>query len=109
MKSFCTFLRRRGRGGLLLALFAAIVGCGYGELSPRTYDYAKALYSICNRRDERRLDEFATLVGEDLRRGEISAQEADWLNDVVAQARGGHWEEANAAARQLLEDQVEGR
>ena len=93
---------------LLVTLGAMLAGCGYGEVSPRTYDYAKALYSICNRRDESRLDQFASLVDDDLRDGKISEQEADWLNDVVAQARNGQWQQANAAAREMLEDQVDG-
>ena len=104
-----SWLHRNRSRCLQVALCLGTLGCGYGELSPRSYDYAQALYSICNRRDESRLDQFAGLVDDDLRQGKISAQEADWLNDVVAQARDGQWQEANVAARQMLEDQVEGR
>lgn len=106
------FRARRPGPLLIIALLAGsplLNGCGYGEVTPRGYDYAKALYSICNRRDEARLEQFASLIEADLSDGEISEREGDWLNDIVAQAREGHWSEANAAVRRLLEDQVEGR
>lgn len=90
-------------GGLLLA------GCGYGEVTPRCYDYAKALYSICNRRDAERLQEFTQLVETDLQAGELAEREADWLQEIADQARSGDWSAAQAASRQLLEDQVQGR
>lgn len=87
-------------------LCAATLGCGYPQVSPRTYDYATALYSICNQKDEARLDEFAKQFEADLLANELSQQEADWLGEIVAQARGGDWQQASAAARRILEDQV---
>jgi hypothetical protein len=98
------------RGWVLVLLVGLMLaGCGYGEVTPRCYDYAKALYSICNRRDADRLEEFAALVDADLQSGELGDQEADWLRDIAERARAGDWSDAQAAARRLLEDQVQGR
>lgn len=99
------------RRGCVLVLLGGLMfaGCGYGEITPRCYDYAKALYSICNRRDADRLEEFAALVEADLQSGELGEQEAGWLRDIADEARAGDWPDAQAAARQLLEDQVQGR
>lgn len=92
--------------GLLVSLVA---GCGYGEVSPQGYDYATALYSICNRKDAARLDEWVSLLDADVEQGKLAEQEARWFRDIAAQARAGDWQSANAAARQLLEDQVRER
>jgi hypothetical protein len=93
--------------GLIAALGAA--GCGYGEVTPQCYEYAKALYSICNRKDADRLEEFTALVEADLQSGELGEQEADWLRGIADQARSGEWSSAQSSARRLLEDQVQGR
>lgn len=101
-----TYLRRASRTCALIAALM-LVGCGYGEVSPRGYDYAKALYSICNRQDESRLGQFVGLIDADLQEGKISAAEADWFREIAAQADSGDWQSASAAARALLEDQVQ--
>jgi len=91
--------------GLLVTL--PFVGCGYGEVTPRGYDYAKALYSICNRQDSSRLEQFVGLIESDLQEGKISQQEADWFRDIADRASAGDWQSANVSARELLEDQVQ--
>lgn len=94
---------------LVLITAALLPGCGgYGEISPRAYEYAAALYSICNRRDEGRLEEFSIRLNEARRTGQISDTEAQWLADIAGQAREGEWADASAEARRLLIDQVEG-
>jgi hypothetical protein len=108
MQQLTTKIVRQWWVPLLLGGFM-FVGCGYGEVTPRCYDYAKALYSICNRRDAQRLEKFAALVEADQQAGELGKQEADWLRDIAERARTGEWSDAQAAARQLLEDQVRSR
>jgi hypothetical protein len=93
--------------GLLAGL--AATGCGYGEITPHAYEYAMALYSICNRRDAARLEEFAKLLEADAQAGQLGDREADWLRTILDDARAGEWSDAQASARQLLEDQVRGR
>ena len=82
-------------------------GCGYGKISPKAYEHAKALYSICNRKDKQRLTRYATLLREARTQGEISPKEADWLDDIVQEAQAGEWEDAAAKARRMMTDQVE--
>jgi hypothetical protein len=93
--------------GLLAGL--AATGCGYGEITPRAYEYAMSLYSICNRQDAERLEQFALLLEADAQAGELGDGEADWLRTILDDARAGEWSDAQASARQLLEDQVRGR
>ena len=100
-------------GIVLLAILAGAPlfrGCGgYPEVSRETYEYATALYAICNRRDEARLETFSTMLGEARRAGDVTQREAGWLADIVGQAREGEWEQATLNARRILQDQVEPR
>lgn len=107
-------MTRAPEGSLILALSCALLalavlvpGCGgYGEVSPLAYEYAKALYSICNRRDAERLDVLREKVASSLEKQEITDQESKWLADLIAQAESGQWKSAEAEARRLMEDQV---
>ena len=95
---------------LLLVVVALLTqsGCGYGKIGPKAYEFAKALYSVCNRRDEARLEKIAQMVEEAKTKGELTDKESAWLQDIVDRARDGDWEEASASAREMMEDQVEG-
>jgi hypothetical protein len=92
---------------LVAALCVPVAGCGgYGAVSPLTYDYAKALYSITNRKAEDKLADVEAQITAASVAGKMSAEEADWLKAIVADAKSGDWESANRAARQIMEDQV---
>ena len=89
------------------ALLIMIAGCGgYGEVSSGAYEYAKALYSISNRRASDRLDQVSDQIQSARESGELSEQEAGWLNDIVSDARARQWESASRASRRMLQDQV---
>ena len=90
----------------VLTFILVLVGCGYGEVSPATYQYAKALYSICNRRAESQLDQAGEQIEAARSRGELSEQEAKWLKQILDDAAEGDWEAATKAARRMMEDQV---
>ena len=100
--------RAAARQFLPLGLFCLmfLIGCGYGEVSPKTYEYAKALYSICNRKDAGRLDVIETQIKEDTDAGQLNEQEADWLLAIVEDARQADWQAAGQAARRMMEDQI---
>ena len=94
---------------LILGMLTVFRGCGgYGEVGPKAYEHAKALYSICNRRDADRLEKFSTSLAKAQNAGEVTEKEQAWLEDIVEDAKVGEWEEATAKARRLMEDQVEG-
>lgn len=83
------------------------VGCGgYGPISPGAYQHATALYGICNQQAAARLDEFAVLVERSRAAGELTDQEAGWLDAIVGDARAGNWTDAGAACRRMMTDQV---
>lgn len=82
-------------------------GCGYPEVSPRTYEISKALYSVCNQKSQERLEIVTKLIQSSLENKEISASEADWLNGIIAQAREGDWQSASKEVRQMMEDQID--
>jgi hypothetical protein len=93
--------------GVLVASAVLVPGCGgYGEVSPLTYEYTKALYSICNRRDAERLNLLRDKVATSLDQQEITDQESEWLGGIIAQAESGQWKAAEKEARRLMEDQV---
>ena len=94
----------------LLVCLVLIAGCrGYGEVSEKAYEYAQALYSICNRQDKGRLEGLAELVQASVDESEVSSQEAAWLGAIIDEAREGEWKSASKRARRLMEDQVDGR
>ena len=79
---------------------------GYGEVGAQAYEYAKALYSICNRRDADRLDAFSRQMEVASQTGDLSEQETRWLRGIMQQAHAGKWAAATRESRRLLEDQV---
>jgi len=89
-----------------LALLLLLGGCSSpGELSPVAYDSAKALFSICNRKDSEALAKLKAQIDESLATEVISAAEAKQLRQVVVAAEGGNWERGQDRARSLLERQ----
>ena len=87
-----------------------LFGCGkYSEVSPEAYQYSKALYSVCNRKDGSRLHQVAQQVEAAGSAAQLSAEEVDWLSDIITTAEAGDWQVAAKDARRLMEAQVEGR
>ncbi|MBI1310345.1 hypothetical protein GC176_03485 [bacterium] len=81
-------------------------GCGYPEVSQKTYDVANALFAASNRRSAEHIEKAAVLVSELQAAGEITEREAGWLLEIVEQARSGDWDGAATEARTLIADQV---
>ena len=91
----------------VLICVCMLLGCGgYDEISPQAYEYSKALYSICNRSDQARLEQFAAQLASAEEKQELTSTEAAWLNNIVATAQSGDWPSATKEARQLMEDQI---
>jgi hypothetical protein len=84
----------------------AIVGCGYGRVSPTTYGYAKALYTLSNTQAADRIDEVANKIAVAAEAGEVTQREAGWLNDICDQCRSGDWAGAQQAAKRMMRDQI---
>jgi|GEM_PF-576102 len=93
---------------LAVACLIGAAGCGYPEVSPRTYELATALYSACNRRSEEHLEKVEALTEAARESGEITDRESQWIREIVEQARNGEWEPATLESRALLEDQARG-
>ena len=98
-------MRKLARG--LLIGVTLIAGCGYGEVSPTTYEYAKSLYNITNRKLGDRLDGIRPQIARCRESGEVSVEEAKWLYAIIDEAENGHWQEAMQAARRIMDDQVQ--
>ena len=98
------------RSIMMLLVAMVLPGCqGYGDVSSEVYDCAQALYSICNRRDQKRLEQLRERIETARQQAEISDKEAEWLLDIILDAGKGEWETACRSARRLLEDQVKGK
>lgn len=77
---------------------------GYGEVSPKAYKIAQALYSVSQKKSEvhlAKVEQVYTQCKEDL-----SVVEQKWLTDIIEDARAGQWRAATTAARRLLNDQI---
>ena len=98
----------RNKIPVMAALVCCIaVGCQqYGEVSPKAYEVAKALYSICNRKDVPRLKEVEALIVTASDSSELSASEQEWLLAIVEKARAGKWTYAMQDARVMMSEQV---
>lgn len=92
---------------LVVCLLLFVRGCGgYDSISQPAYETTIALYSTCHRQD---LDTLATIEGHvknAMDSGEITVQEAGWLNEIASVARQGQWSNAAEMCRGLLEAQV---
>jgi len=89
---------------LMTSLFVS--GCQkYGEVSPKAYELATALYSVCNRQDTARLEKVESLIAESTKAAELSSSEEKWLTSILESARSGSWESAASAARTMMEEQ----
>ncbi len=82
---------------------------GYGKVSPKAYQLAKALYSTCLSKNEQRLDIVEAILHETEQSSEdqVTPQERVWLDRIIRKARAGRWQSAANAARRMMEDQVE--
>ena len=92
---------------ILVTMMLPLSGCGYPEVSPKTYEISKALYSVCNQKSVERLEVVQKLIQSSLENKEISASEADWLSGIIKQAQEGKWESAMQESRRMLEDQAD--
>ena len=91
---------------LLVMLLPLLSGCGYGEISPTAYQYAKGLYAICNRRAADRLESVRQDIESARNDGEISHHEADWLLEIIADGQQQRWDAGAHAAREIMEAQI---
>ncbi len=103
---------QNSRNVVLLSLFVVLVGGywwinrGYGEVSPKTYEFSKSLYSACLKKSEEHLGKVEEMLNE-VEGDRLSSNERVWLKQMIELARNGRWESAASKARQMMEDQLE--
>ena len=78
----------------------------YGEISPKGYQYAMAIYSAANGKNKPKVERISSMIDQSVAAEEISAEEANWLRGIVQKALDGDWQSANAAVRVLMEEQA---
>ena len=86
-----------------------VTGCGYGEVSPKTYEYTQALYSITNRQAAEKLGEFEAKLDLARTTGELNESEVELLQGIAETAKGGDWKAAQQDCRGLMEAQIQAR
>lgn len=80
---------------------------GYDKVSEQGYQYAMALMSACNRRDEARVEAIVSKIEADRKAGDMPGDDAKTLTGIANRALDGNWDSAATAIRRLLQDQVE--
>lgn len=103
------------RGSLIFILFSVMllalaggymwVNRGYGEVSPETYQFSKALYSACLKKSDEHLDMVDKLLDES-DDSSIPSNERIWIEKIIKLARSGNWDSAAKKAKRMMEDQV---
>ncbi len=87
-------------------MLVLMTGCGYGEVSPKSYEIAKSLYNITNRKLTDSLEIITVEIETAQKNNEISSKEAEWLGAIVEKAERKKWQQAMKEARQMMEDQI---
>ncbi len=97
-------------GFVLIVVIAIILRSGreYGEISPRGYEIATALYSACNQKDPAKLETLSEIIEDSTGSRELNDRESRWLVAIIDQGRRGDWDAAVAEVRQIMKDQVRG-
>ena len=85
---------------------ALVAGCGYPEVGPGCYAYAKALYAVANRRQADRVEPVCAQVAEARESEELNDREAGYLDAICDDCRAGRWGAAAQQARAILEAQT---
>ncbi|MDA7905436.1 hypothetical protein N9B60_01600 [Mariniblastus sp.] len=78
---------------------------GYGEVSPDTYQFSKALYSACLKKSDEHLAKIEELLDES-DESSLPSNERIWLTQITQLAQSGDWESAARKAKRMMEDQV---
>lgn len=90
----------------ILLSICLLPGCQqYGEVSSQSYEFAKALYSVCNRKDEARLTTTETAIEAAVEKKELPANEAEDLKAIIEKAREGQWAAAMQDCRTMMTEQ----
>lgn len=79
----------------------------FGEISRKGYDYAMALGSACNGKDEAKVAKITQMIDQSTQDGELQSHEAAWLKGIAQQANDGQWELAYASVRTLMQEQTQ--
>lgn len=79
---------------------------GYGEVSTQAYQYARSLYTVCNQKDNARLEKVVQMIEADHKSQKLSDRDHNYLMGLVQMAKNGKWNDAQERIRSLLEAQV---
>lgn len=78
---------------------------GYGEVSPMTYEFSKALYSACLTKSNEHLTKVKKMLDE-ADENSIPSSERRWIEKIIESALRGQWQTAAQKAKRMMEDQV---
>lgn len=104
----CSINSRLLRSAPCVLALTLLIGCQqYGSVSPRAYEIAKSLYSICNRTDVERIIVVERTITDSHAESAITDAEKEWLLEIVEKARAEDWTTAMQDARLMMMEQVE--
>ena len=90
-------------------LFVAVALCysfwpdKYGTVSESGYKLTMAVESACGRQDADGVQRVRTMVQTN---ASLSDQEREWLDEILAAAESGSWNDARRMARELMRAQL---
>lgn len=99
--------KNKKRIGLVL-FFCLFLGCGsYPEVTSReSLELIKQVYTACNTRDVKRLEECEKQLEKLRLSGKMGAKEVNAFRKSLDLAKNGNWEEAQNQALKFAQDQI---
>jgi hypothetical protein len=80
---------------------------GYGRISSQSYRYARSLYTLCNQKNAKQLENVAGMIQADYKAQKLTDRDFKYLMGLVRLAKDGNWIDAQKAILALLEAQVQ--
>lgn len=81
-----------------VVLIVTFAGCGYPQAAPRNMRLITTLRTALSARNETWLQQNIEAIDERRQAGEMSEEEYDAFQAIIAQAKAGEWEKAERAS-----------
>ncbi len=98
-------MRAKTTFGVVLLTVIVLCGCGRPQVAPKNLRLTASLRTALSAQDREWLDQNAEVIDERHQSGEMSGEEYEAFQAILAEARAGNWHEAEEEALRLQKAQ----